>query len=91
MEQEEIFKMITAERERQDIKWGFPQKLNTLEWSGVLGEEAGELIKELNNLHSPYLNTVGKLHAIQEAVQVAAVAVSIIQHLTRTTKNNEVV
>ena len=43
-------KDIIDERERQDQKWGFPQKNTYCEWSSILAEETGELAKELNEL-----------------------------------------
>lgn len=72
----EIFDKIAAERDRQDQKWGYPQ-LNTFsEWAGILAEECGECCAELNELNFGR----GKPERLfAEAVQVAAVAVSIIE------------
>ena len=70
-------KAILGERERQDQKWGFPQENTYGEWGSILAEEAGELCKELNELNFGS-GDHGKMET--EAVQVAAVAVSILEH-----------
>lgn len=68
---------ICAERTRQDDKWGFPQENTYCEWSSILAEETGELAKELNELNFGR-GDVDKM--LCEAVQVAAVALSIMEH-----------
>lgn len=70
-------KAILDERERQDQKWGFPQENTYGEWGSILAEEAGELCKELNELNFGR-GDPGKMET--EAVQVAAVALSILEH-----------
>lgn len=74
----EAFGWITAERARQDQKWGYPQLNTYSEWAGILAEECGECCAELNELNFGRGDVV---RLIAEAVQVAAVAVSIIEHL----------
>lgn len=69
-------KAILAERDRQDAKWGFPQENTYCEWSSILAEEVGELAKELNELNFGQ-GDVRRMEA--EAVQVAAVALSILE------------
>lgn len=69
-------KEILAERDRQDKLWGSPQENTYSEWAGILGEEYGELCKELNELN------FGRGHQdrmAMEAVQVAAVALAILE------------
>lgn len=68
---------ILAERDRQDEKWGFPQINTWCEWSSILAEEAGELAQELNELNFGR-GDMNRMAA--EAVQVAAVALSILEH-----------
>lgn len=68
---------ISREREAQDKKWGFPQRNTYCEWSSILAEEVGELAKELNELNFS-LGDRARMRA--EAVQVAAVAISILTH-----------
>ncbi len=68
---------IRREREAQDEKWGFPQHNTCCEWSSILAEETGELAKELNELNFGRGNRE-RMRA--EAVQVAAVAISILIH-----------
>lgn len=72
-----IYETIQQERDRQDVKWGYPQLNTFCEWASILGEEYGELAKELNELNFGR----GDTHKmIEEAFHVAAVAVSIIEH-----------
>lgn len=68
--------MIVAERDRQDKKWGFPQENTFSEWGNILAEEAGELCAELNELN---FGRGDRKKMVDEAVQVAAVALSILE------------
>lgn len=72
-----IFEAVQQERDRQDMKWGYPQLNTFCEWASILGEEYGELAKELNELN---FGRGDMCKMIEEAVHVAAVAVSIIEH-----------
>lgn len=67
---------ILAERERQDGKWGYPQENTYCEWASILTEEVGELAKEMNELNFGR-GDAERMEA--EAVQVAAVALSILE------------
>lgn len=78
-----IFDMIDKERSRQDKKFGKPD-CSLYEWMGILGEEYGELCEAVNesifrdeNKKTPEMGE--KDNIIKEAVQVAAVAVEIIE------------
>lgn len=73
---ENIFALITAERARQDHKWGAPQENTFSEWAGILAEECGEASAELNELNFGRGN---KERAVKELVEAAAVAVAIIE------------
>lgn len=73
----DIAEKVLREHDRQDEIWGFPQHNSFAEWGCILGEEAGELIKELCDLQFGR-GDVDRM--IEEAVQTAAVAVSIIEH-----------
>ena len=77
MDKTEIIDQILTERKRQDDKWNFPQSNNFAEWGTIVGEEFGELMTELNEAHFR-VGDKGKL--ITEAIHVAAVAMSIIEH-----------
>ncbi len=89
MNRKEIISRINEERQLQDMKWGYPQRNTLMEWGSIIAEEVGELCKELNDLeignrrgeHSAatYLQAVQRIK--DEAIQVAAVAVSIVEHL----------
>jgi NTP pyrophosphatase (non-canonical NTP hydrolase) len=75
----EAIQRVIKERNRQNEKWGHPQNNTPFEWLSILTEEVGEFAEALNNA---LLGGDGNLeHAIHEAVQVAAVAVSIVEHL----------
>lgn len=69
-------KAILAERDRQDKKWGYPQENTYCEWASILAEETGELAREMNELNFGR-GDVSRMEA--EAVQVAAVALSILE------------
>lgn len=69
-------KEILAEREHQDKKWGYPQKNTYCEWASILSEEAGELAQALNELN---FGRGSQVQMEMEAVQVAAVALSILE------------
>lgn len=79
MKRREILQKINIERARQDAKWGYPQRNNLPEWGIILGEEVGEAMQAMNEVR---FRNEGKEHLLEELVQVAAVAVSIIEHLT---------
>lgn len=75
--------LVIAERVRQDKKWGYPQDNTPFEWMSILTEEVGELAEALNDaLLGPNANKCLS-QAIIEATHVAAVAVSIIEHLSK--------
>lgn len=79
MNREMIYALIETEREKQNGRWGFPQVHTPAEWGGILAEETGEVCKELNDL------TFGEgleRRVYEEAVQTAAVAVSVIEHIS---------
>ncbi len=70
------YEAIQHERDRQDLKWGYPQLNTFCEWASILGEEYGELAKELNELNFGR----GDMHRMIEEACTSAVAVSIIEH-----------
>lgn len=75
----EVIQRVLKERDRQDTKWGFPQRNTPMEWNSILTEEVGEFAQALNNA---LLGGDGNLEkALKEAEQVAAVAISIVEHL----------
>ncbi|WP_353159321.1 MazG-like family protein [Myroides odoratus] len=76
---ENIFNEIKQERERQDKKWGV-QNHHPFVWLGILGEEVGEVNKAVldHNFDGKTLENYR-----EELIQVAAVAVSMIQCLDR--------
>ena len=77
---EKVIELVRAERLRQDDKWGWPQDNSLPEWVAILGEEFGEFCTEvlrLNfNAHTQSLQCL-----VDEVLQVAAVAVAIVETL----------
>lgn len=70
---------IITERTRQDAKWG-EQNHDPITWSAILTEECGEFAQCAlhHRFGGPAASTIRN-----EAVQVAAVAVAIIEYLDR--------
>lgn len=72
---------VIEERERQDAKWG-EQNHDPTVWVTILSEETGELAQEvLTERVGSAGNGHGDLRS--EVVQVAAVAVAMIEYLDR--------
>jgi len=75
---------VKEERRRQDEKWG-NQNHNALRWLAILGEEFGEVAKELEDIS--YVNSPNKAEHTRrltyELIQVAAVAVSWVEAIRR--------
>lgn len=79
-----IFEEIKRERLAQDAKWG-EQNHKPIEWVAILTEEVGEVSKEaLENHFKKYYRDVDQLaNYRKELIQVAAVAVAMIESLER--------
>ena len=78
--QERIIEQVIAERERQDRLWGV-QDHEPLKWVAILLEEAGEYAKDVLE---------GRVaHAREEVVQIAAVAIAIVESMDREFGENE--
>lgn len=75
-----LFAAINAERDKQDARWGFPQHNTITEWVSILAEETGEVAMAVND------KDWGNLRV--ELIQVAAVCVSLLEHLAL--KDNQV-
>lgn len=71
---------VIAEMNRQDFKWGADRNLDPFLWASILGEEVGEFNQAI--LHDYY---GGKCAGTSrdEMVQVAAVALQIIEYYDR--------
>lgn len=78
----EVLRMVSEERNRQNAKWGFPQDNTPFEWMSILTEEVGELAEAINNVHLGSGPQGDQDEIVYEAIQVAAVAVSIVEHLS---------
>ena len=69
---------VARERFLQDLKWG--EQNWGIEWMSILGEEFGEACQEFNAVH---FGGKSPANLRAELVQVAAVAVAIIECLDR--------
>lgn len=75
-----VLAMVKKERQRQDDMWGYPQNHHPMEWLSILAEEFCEFAQAINQA---LFGGDGDLtHALEEAIEVAAVAVAIVQHLS---------
>lgn len=80
----EIFKEISQERKRQDAKWGI-QNHSPMIWCPILTEEVGEVNKAALEHHFKDSNDLKEYR--EELIQVAAVAVAMIESLDRNHQN----
>lgn len=74
--------VILDERDRQDVKWGVLQNHSLPEWMTILVEEVGELataIQEKCFGLNPFPNKVLLGNWRKEAIQVAAVALAMVE------------
>ena len=76
---DKIFKKIVNERNRQNIKWGFPQHNSLTMWGVILGEEVGEVMKEICDITNGSATDIENLKT--ELIQVASVCVNFLEHL----------
>lgn len=88
--QKEIIGKILVERKRQDEKWG-SQNHSPIEWCAILMEEVGEMAKEAHEFHfrGKFYKDTGQLERYEkELIQVAALAVSMLESLERNEKRD---
>ncbi len=95
---ENILKEVRQERLKQNEKWG-EQNRNVVEWVAILTEEVGEVAKEAVDFYfangevNPHLRAGENLQKQRienyrkECIQVAAVAVQMVESLDRQLKN----
>ena len=74
-----IYADISAERDAQDAKWG-NQSHDMPVWSAILTEEIGEVAEAALRVHFDG-ETDNLAHLREELVQVAAVAVHILEKI----------
>ena len=82
--------LVAAERERQFVLYGDQSGRALTDWPCILGEEYGELceaIVESALLNARHPERGGRENVIKEAVHVAAVAVQLIEILTKEDDN----
>lgn len=77
-----VLEEVKQERLRQNAKWG-EQNHTPIEWLAILGEEVGEANKAALETHFNYTGKVDYSEYRAELIQVAAVAVSMIESLDR--------
>jgi NTP pyrophosphatase (non-canonical NTP hydrolase) len=80
MRDDVIFTDIDLERRRQDAKWGADRNHDAYRWLAILSEEHGEVARAI--LEAEFGDGTVR-HLRQELVQVAAVAVAIIDCIDR--------
>lgn len=84
--QNDVIKAVLAERQRQDKKWG-EQNHPPQFWTGILGEEFGELCQAINETvfdnGEEERKKGGYENMFREAIHVAAVAVGFLECLER--------
>jgi NTP pyrophosphatase (non-canonical NTP hydrolase) len=73
-----VYRDIDDERERQEEKWG-PQLHSWPIWAAILAEESGEVAEACLRAH--WQEDGGMAHLREELVQVAAVAVQMLEKL----------
>lgn len=76
---------VIAERIRQNEKWGYPQNNTPFEWVSIATEEVGEMAQATNDAFMGQIKSNQTDKIVHEAIQVAAVAVAIIEHLSKET------
>ncbi|EKN86873.1 hypothetical protein LEP1GSC034_0876 [Leptospira interrogans str. 2003000735] len=79
---EKIIQEILREREKQDQEWG-EQNHIPIEWCAILGEEVGEVNKAALETHFKYDGKNDLSDYRKELIQVAAVALAMIECLDR--------
>ncbi|EKR82982.1 MazG-like family protein [Leptospira interrogans] len=79
---EKIIQEIFREREKQDQEWE-EQNHIPIEWCAILGEEVGEVNKAALETHFKYDGKNDLSDYRKELIQVAAVALAMIECLDR--------
>lgn len=75
---ERIFRDIEDERDRQEARFG-PQRHSWPVWAAILGEETGEVAEAC--LHAHWGEGEGLDQLLPELIQVAAVAIQIVEKI----------
>ena len=79
----EAIELVLYERSNQDRKWGYPQHNTPFEWMSILMEEVGELAMAVNDAFIGKASPHDVSKMLHEAVQVSAVALSIVEHFSQ--------
>ena len=81
--QKRVITAVLLERKRQDSKWG-EQNHPPHYWTGILGEEYGELCEAINEtVFGNWSDKGGFENMRREAIHVAAVAIGFLECLER--------
>ena len=81
--QKRVITAVLLERKRQDSKWG-EQNHPPHYWTGILGEEYGELCEAINEtVFDNWSDKGGFENMRREAIHVAAVAIGFLECLER--------
>lgn len=76
---EKVLSEVLHERLNQEKRWG-QQNHNPFVWATILGEEVGEVSKAIQEC---YFRRASWLEYRQELIQVAAVAVAMVESFDR--------
>lgn len=78
-----VYEEVSLERNNQEKKWG-EQNHHPMEWLAILGEEVGEVNKAaLEAYFAGYESTGNFSNYRKELIQVAAVAISMVESFDR--------
>lgn len=82
-----VLNEVFSERFRQDAMWG-EQNHSPTEWASILGEEVGEVSRAINEItfNHPGYREKARQDYRRELVEVAAVAVAMVESLDRNRK-----
>jgi hypothetical protein len=81
--QKQAFEIVRKERDRQDSKWG-EQNHFVDKWTGIIGEEFGELCEAINEtVFDNGSDKGGYENMMKEASHVAATAIGLMECLLR--------
>ena len=89
----DAIQLVTAERKRQNKKWGDQSGNHPFEWMSILMEEVGELAEAVNEtcFKSEHAKRErgGRAAILREAVHIAAVATAIAESVLKEDTRDE--
>ena len=83
-----VYSEVALERVRQESKWG-EQNHHPMVWLSILGEEVGESCEAANEAYHSGPSQGKWENYRKELIQVAAVAIAMVESLDRELKNGK--